>query len=397
MPKKEKFPRRLNNRLTCTFSEDEPPVYDVADRLKQLNQELAEDPTPIDDDRERSIKFKDDLVDLVAPPPDYEVFESDDDGPSTVRPQDKEVEKREDESARSQDFDETDSKQLRNPQKPSTDANNREYEDAPDDIQLHKMSLNSPPDSPERDEHHDNITDSEGFTNPSPDDDSRVPSATESINGTQNSHSDYGSDTEDPDPADSPIKTTSANKDEEKVVVEINGKFEYLSREELKARGDYHLLPPDDNSPRSDSSTSIGSFQPTPPKAPRPKTAAEGGGGARARKSSAPPRRAHSANPPRSQVNHGSGLEDFNYNSPYALTPAQKKYLRYRQKQEQERQRQDRERQKEEEEKKKSANNDIFEAWLAGKRRQMSRDRQEKGRQSKEKRDQEERAKEVRT
>ncbi len=59
------------------FSDDEdpPPEYDVADRVRQLNEELAREPSPDDDDRDRAIKFKEDLVDLVVPPDDY----SDDD------------------------------------------------------------------------------------------------------------------------------------------------------------------------------------------------------------------------------------------------------------------------------------------------------------------------------
>lgn len=59
----------------CIQTEDDPPEYDVADRVRQLNEELAKEPTPSSDERRRSIKFKERLVDLVAPPYDY----SDDD------------------------------------------------------------------------------------------------------------------------------------------------------------------------------------------------------------------------------------------------------------------------------------------------------------------------------
>ena len=61
-----------------TPTEDDPPEYDVADRVRQLNEELAKEPTPSSDERRRSIKFKETLVDLVAPPYDYSDDEDDD-------------------------------------------------------------------------------------------------------------------------------------------------------------------------------------------------------------------------------------------------------------------------------------------------------------------------------
>ncbi|XP_021355282.1 coiled-coil domain-containing protein 181-like [Mizuhopecten yessoensis] len=50
---------------------EDPPEYDVTARVKQLNEELANDTTPTDKKRESRVLFKEDLVDLVAPPPDY--------------------------------------------------------------------------------------------------------------------------------------------------------------------------------------------------------------------------------------------------------------------------------------------------------------------------------------
>ena len=76
------FFRELWNHLLSSLdshvfvlAEDDPPEYDVADRVRQLNEELAKEPTPNSDERRTSIKFKETLVDLVAPPYDY----SDDD------------------------------------------------------------------------------------------------------------------------------------------------------------------------------------------------------------------------------------------------------------------------------------------------------------------------------
>lgn len=51
---------------------EDPPEYDVTARVKQLNEELANDTTPTDKKRESRVLFKEDLVDLVAPPPDYD-------------------------------------------------------------------------------------------------------------------------------------------------------------------------------------------------------------------------------------------------------------------------------------------------------------------------------------
>ena len=56
--------------MNVVAADEDPPEYDVAERVRQLNEDLANDPTPVEDDRERSIKFKSNLVDLVAPPPD---------------------------------------------------------------------------------------------------------------------------------------------------------------------------------------------------------------------------------------------------------------------------------------------------------------------------------------
>ncbi|PVD28137.1 hypothetical protein C0Q70_10722 [Pomacea canaliculata] len=48
--------------------EDDPPEYNVKERLKELNDELAREPYPEEDDRKHRVDFKEELVDLVAPP-----------------------------------------------------------------------------------------------------------------------------------------------------------------------------------------------------------------------------------------------------------------------------------------------------------------------------------------
>lgn len=51
------------------MSPDDPPEYNVKERLKELNEELAKEPEPEVVDREHRVGFKETLVDLVAPPP----------------------------------------------------------------------------------------------------------------------------------------------------------------------------------------------------------------------------------------------------------------------------------------------------------------------------------------
>jgi hypothetical protein len=53
--------------LHCGLADD-PPEYNVKERLKELNAELAAEPDP--DDRHHRVGFKEELVDLVAPPPE---------------------------------------------------------------------------------------------------------------------------------------------------------------------------------------------------------------------------------------------------------------------------------------------------------------------------------------
>lgn len=53
----------------------------MTERLKQLNEDLANDPTPLENRRESKVNFKANLVDLVAPPPDYPEFENMEESP----------------------------------------------------------------------------------------------------------------------------------------------------------------------------------------------------------------------------------------------------------------------------------------------------------------------------
>ncbi|XP_046327112.2 coiled-coil domain-containing protein 181-like isoform X2 [Haliotis rufescens] len=59
----------IAQRQENDFPDEDPPEYDVKDRLIQLNAELAQESDP--GERSHKVGFKETLVDLVAPPPDF--------------------------------------------------------------------------------------------------------------------------------------------------------------------------------------------------------------------------------------------------------------------------------------------------------------------------------------
>lgn len=233
------------------FVDEDPPEYDVTEKLKIYNEELAKDPTPIEKRKDSRVGFKDTLVDLVVPP-------SDDD--ETPRPSEK-------------------------------------------------------------------------------------------------------------------SKSDSANKNNnnEKIVIEQGGKFEVVNSDDVRAKE--HGLPQyideslnEDKENRSSSSSSS-SHKPAPPSNPRPSTANNSSSRRVVRPGSSKPR-AQSA-----RTTHDRPLENFSYNSPYAMSPEDKKLLRQQQ-EEKERQKQEEKRRKEEDEYvKERENDDIFQSWWAKKREQMKEQR----------------------
>ena len=68
--------------LNALYTDEEPPEYDVKDRIVQLNAELANEPQP--DNREIKVGFKEEIVDLVAPPPP-DFSEEEDSRPNSAR------------------------------------------------------------------------------------------------------------------------------------------------------------------------------------------------------------------------------------------------------------------------------------------------------------------------
>ncbi|KAI8498481.1 hypothetical protein Bbelb_236830 [Branchiostoma belcheri] len=60
-----------------TLMDGDPPEYNVKERLKELNEELAKEPLVEEESRERKVLFKENLVDLEVPPPEYSDEEAD--------------------------------------------------------------------------------------------------------------------------------------------------------------------------------------------------------------------------------------------------------------------------------------------------------------------------------
>ena len=328
--------------LYVLFSEEDPPEYSVAARLRQLNEELAQEADP-DDDRERSIKFKEDLVDLVAPPPEYP---SDEEGTSDRA---------------------EDSNEIEPPKSPN--RNDNEYEEDFED------NADSPKNS-----------DDKRLTN-----NNSQPMADNKRLQNGNDSRDNGGDRL----TAAGKRTNVKNKDEssnDKILVERDGTFELLYAKDLTADERQMYLPQTaDEEDEVDTGRSSGSYEPAPPKDPRPSTAAASSG--RRRVTSAPPRRVQSAQVKR--VENKPVLEDFHYTSPYALSDQQKRAGREQKKTLADREKKQKELAKMEEQEKNRGNNEAFQAWLAHKRREISSKRKEQKEKEKEQKKTDEEKKKV--
>ena len=322
------------------ISEEDPPEYNVAARLRQLNEELAQEADP-DDERERSIKFKEDLVDLVAPPPDY--------------PSEEEGEGATDRTE--------DSYRTQSPESPRK-YNDEDFEDSAE--------------SPKQSEHYEesNNNDDKSVKN------KQSSQATADSKKSQNVTRSNGSAAAAGKKRTGVLsKDGSASNTEEKILVERDGKFELIHSEDLTAEERQMYLP---QSAGEEDEVGLGgsseSYEPTPPRNPRPATA--GNTSSRRRVTSAPPRRAQSAQAKR--VENKPILEDFHYTSPYAITDQQKKTGREQKKAMAERQKKEQQLKKMEEEEKNRENNEAFQAWLAHKRRDLANRRKEDNEKQKE-------------
>lgn len=271
--------------MISIISEEEPPEYDVTERVKKLNEQLKSEPMP-DEDKPHKIHFKQDLVDLVAPPPDYS------DNEDTPRNEGSSPDKKTDKSAASSD-------------KPKGK--------------------------------------------------------------------------------------------EDKVLMERGGKFELVNANEITA--DDFGLPVFDNDKENKDTSNYGAAshdnsnsnnnnnnfnrKPQPPSNPRPSTAT---GSSSSRRNIRQKPRARSAT---TRIDHESTLNNWDYNSPYALSKTEKEMLEQRLKHRDELQREEKSRKAKEDRKKREDNEDAFKAWLSQtrKRDQLKRQQEEDERQKNQRKD----------
>ena len=268
-------------------SDEDPPEYDVKDKLIKYNAELAQDETPVESNRESKVVFKEELVDLVAPPPE---FPSDDD------------------------------------QTPRT---------SPFDSQVKTQDVTEP----------------------------------------------------DKDDENSKSSSSESSKNSRQVVVERDGQFSVVNVEELTAseRKLHNIESPtgDKNGVKdrkqetnsNNSNVYYESKYPSPPTHARPATA-NGHIRRKVRPATAPQR-------PKSAVIQSNMLQNFNYNSPYAMSPNAKEASAQRAKYLMDKQMQDEEEKRREEEKLRSENDKAFQAWLRTKEENRKKEKKKENDENK--------------
>ena len=253
------------------LADEDPPEYDVKERLKVINQDLANDPTPIEKSHSK-VGFKQNLVDLVAPPPDY-------------------------------------------------------GEDEEDEQKSDKSSPNTQKQSQEKDKS---------------DEKSETISAKKS--NTQNS--------------------------KEKVLIERDGQFELVNADDVRAQDLGLIVPIKDKDKENEKRKSDTSSQkqPAPPPKPRPATATASS--RRNIRVSSAKQRPQSAG---ASTGHRDPLDNFDYNSPYAMSPREKELMEERKKALEKHRKEQEKRRKAEEDEKDRENRDAFEYWLKKKREENRR------------------------
>ncbi|XP_052810794.1 coiled-coil domain-containing protein 181-like isoform X3 [Mya arenaria] len=259
-----------NLKTEMGYPDEDPPEYDVKERLKVLNEDLKNDPTPLEKQKDSKVGFKADLVDLVAPPPDYGEESGTEENASAAgksKPQQKQS-------------------------------------------------------------------------------DDKVDDKSETIVDTK--------------------KSNPGKKDS--VLIEIDGQFQLVDSDDVRAK-DFLAMNPDgnkenkENDKRNDKSDKSKPLQPIPPGKPRPATAsASSRRNIRTVPQKERPSSAHAS------IEHRSALQDFNYNSPYALSPREKQLMEERKKAMEKQKQQDERKKRDDDEQKERENREAFEAWLKKKR-----------------------------
>lgn len=325
--------------------DEEPPEYNVKGRLEQLNAELANDPAPVEGERETRVGFKAEIVDLVAPPQEF----SDDDAsqPNSAR-----------EDPKPSPFAATPS---------ATSETNSKSEN----------SSTSPP------------------PKPSPFAASTTQNDTESEDGRGGAEEGKAEDD------DNETKRLADDPNKKQFVVERDGQFSVLSANELTpseramlmeersepagkkqtSHSSNHSQSKDARS-SGDNKSNSAAVVPRPPTQPRPNTAATSNGAGRRsfvkqtgqqspRPKSADHQQQHGGKrgTSSSSSSHSSGLsDDFNYRSPYARSEELREMSREQSRKQEEERREKEKRRKEEEQQRREDNDSAFQTWLRKKR-----------------------------
>ncbi|GFN93683.1 coiled-coil domain-containing protein 181 [Plakobranchus ocellatus] len=334
--------------------DEEPPEYNVKGRLEQLNAELANDPAPVEGERETRVGFKAEIVDLVAPPQDF----SDDDAsqPNSAR----------DDSSGGSPF---------HSSKPSPfSATSSES----------SVSSNASPSQPPKA--------------------SPFAASEARSNGSDDVRGKKEEGKNDEEEEDTKKLTEDPNK--KQFVVERDGQFSVLSANELTPSERAMLMEEGavdaskkkheqsdsqrnkDNRGHGHTSTAESKpngVVPRPPSQPRPNTAAASNGGRRSlvRQGAQQSPRPKSADNHQlskrgtassSSSSHSSGLsDDFNYRSPYARSEEVRELSREQSRRQEEERREKERRRKEEEQQRREYNDSAFQAWLRKKREENQR------------------------
>lgn len=322
----------------------------MTERIRQLNEELALDPTPgldEDDDRRHSIKFKDDPVTLVVPPPEFD--ESEDELGFS---------RKSDDADNAQPDSEKDDGGILTEEiiasAPAADESRRSNSPTAEEISDidEETDRNDEPKSVESKDRPSSVV-----TSPAPQSDA---------NGSDEGSAEevHSGDEESSNKRETPDKDSNSNsnkKKAERVLVERNGKFELVDMNELTPEErELYVIKADhkttdsvsSHSSKNSSSSGKKSRTPCPPKTPKPNA----NGGTQENTN----RRSKSA-----QSNRSALLDGFEYNSPYALTPQQKKQLEQQKRARDRKQRDEDQKKRQEEEDNKQKSEAYFKVKLS--------------------------------
>ena len=329
----------------------------MSERVRQLNEELAKVPSPAE--HERSIKFNENPVSLVVPPPDY--------------PGSDEEEGRGDARAPAQENSDATTDAVPKASGDMTTTTATTTTESTNEIEAGE-------DQSERSDR-DVVADTDNERAQEPE--AVVARKDDSNETVQESNSLTSQDTLATDDSASGSAATSAQAsaaaDEEQVLVEHNGEFELVKVSSLTAE-ERELYLQNNSSPSkaeshssktsvdSGSSTSNSQRPPRPKSSFRPTRPLTASSGSQQERNQMRHKRAHSAQATRRQdreaVRDDAPMSDFGYTSPYALTEEQK-LIGEKQRRKQE----ENKRKREEEERKKKEKGQKVMEYLASSRK----------------------------